>query len=125
VHRLCRKIAYVVNVDSTHVRFYLDHWGGAAVSGRLVEVDRTRIYDLKIAMGALNGPKDAEPGASDNVRYELDGRVVLEGLSYWPPTGHVPVYLLGNVFKSSYVSIPFDGTCLSIARGGVTVDLPK
>lgn len=118
-------IAYVVNVDSTHVRFYLDHWGGAALSGLPVKVDRTRAYDLKIEMGALNDPGDSEPGASDNVRYKLDGKVVLEGISYWPPAGHVPVYLLDNIFKSSNVSIPFDGTCISIARGGAKVDLPN
>jgi hypothetical protein len=118
-------IVYVVNEDATHVRFFLDHWGVGALNGPSVKIDRTRPYDLKIEMGALNDPADTTLGSSDHVRYSLDGRTVLEGISYWPPAGRVPVQLLDNAFKSSNVAIPFDGTCLSVSRGGRSVDFPK
>lgn len=116
-------IVYVVNEDPSHVRFYLDHWGAGGITGPRVEIDRAKAHELNIEMGSLVAPGAPSPGAADLVRYTLDGRVVLEGQSPWPPVEHVPIHLLENALKSSNVAIPFDGTCLSVTRGGRTVRL--
>ena len=116
-------ILYVVARDHSHVKFYFDHWGIGGITGPEVEVDPQKPYTLKVEMGSLAAPGDTRPEVLGTVRVTLDGRVVLEGSSACHPSKPGQIHVLENALGSGSVSIPFDGTCLSVSRGGETVNL--
>ena len=116
-------ILYVVARDHRHVRFYFDHWGIGGIKGDEVEVDPTRHYLVKVEIGSLAAPGDARPEVLGTVRVTLDGRVVLEGSSACHPSKPGQIHVLENALGSGSVAVPFDGTCLSVERGGERVDL--
>ena len=110
-------IVYAKNEDDGHVRLYFDHWGYGGITGSRVEVDRTKPHHLTIRMPALEAAGTVPPADADLVRFELDGRVVLEGRSPGAPARRDIIHLCENALLSSNVGAPFDGTCLSVSRG--------
>jgi hypothetical protein len=116
-------IVYVIVENRTHVRFYYDHWGYGGVTGREVEIDPGKPHVLTVAMRSLAaaGAKMDDSTVTDEAT--LDGIVVLTGSLPSASAKDGPIHLFDNAVQSSNVSAPYDGTCLSVARGGVTVSL--
>ena len=116
-------IVYVIVEDHTHVRFYYDHWGYGGVTGREVEIDPGKPHVLTVAMKALASPGDSRGDGAVTDEATLDGVVVLEGSLPSSSAKDGPIHLFDNAVHSSNVSAPYDGTCLSVARGGASVTL--
>jgi hypothetical protein len=116
-------IVYIIVKDRTHVRFYYDHWGYGGVTGSEVEIDPGKPHVLTVAMKSLGPPGDVNDDSAVTDEATLDGIVVLEGGLPSSSAKDGPIHLFDNAVHSSNVSAPYDGTCLSVARGGVSVSL--
>ncbi len=110
-------ILSVVMIDRTHVRFNFDHWGVGGLVGPVVAIDPRRVYRCRMEMASLEpGRPSGRPTAVSPVRVWLDDRVVLSGESACHPARPDQVYFMANALNSSGVSVPFDGTCVSVER---------
>jgi hypothetical protein len=115
-------IVYLVARDSTHARFFFDHWGFGGVSGPEVEFDPAAVHTLRIEMGSLAASGDAAALTRD--RLTLDGRVVAEATIPSSAKGG-PITIGDNSLHSSNVAAPYDGEILAVERGERRVNLSK
>jgi hypothetical protein len=110
-------IVSLVMLDPTHARFSFDHWGVGGFTGPVVPIDPQHVYRCRIELGSLQPPDPGHPERATDVRVELDDRTVLSGRSAFHPAKPDQLHFMANALGSSGVSAPFDGTCVSVARG--------
>ena len=118
-------LLYVHYEDATHLRFGLDHWGAAGLSGPVVETDLDEPHHLEITMGLALCRKGTAGPWAEHVRVRLDGADVLDGSIACHPSWPDQIQIPGrnSITGGSTAGAAFTGTMAPVRRAAAGAEM--
>ncbi len=123
--------AYVTYIDTTHVRFALDHWGVGGATGPAVAIDYSVPHEIEIRTSALYPeindkawgavPPERRRQLRQQMEVLLDGKIVVSGAFAAHPSTAAEITPAENRIGGSNCDVAFTGEIHAENRLGLAV----